>query len=96
MFYLLLARTRPLTILCFFCPPEILDLGVRAVLIDQLFPIFRLFFQAKQEKQEKQEAFPKHGNSTEGKIFGRLRIPIFGKKNGKYGNAKIARFFSIN
>ena len=30
--------------------------------------------------QEKQETFPKFGNLTEGKIFGRLRISIFGKK----------------
>ena len=38
-------------------------------------------FQDKIEKQEKQETFTKLGNLTEGKIFGRLRIPIFGKKN---------------
>ena len=38
---------------------------------------------------KKQERFPKFGNFTEGKMFGRLRIPIFGeKKKGKYGNAK--------
>ena len=28
----------------------------------------------------KQETFSKFGNLTEGKVFGRLRIPIFGKK----------------
>ena len=41
------------------------------------------FFQEKQEKQEKQEAFPKFGNLREGKMFGRLRILIFGNKNWK-------------
>ena len=38
--------------------------------------------------EEKQETFPKVRNLTEGKIFGTLRIPTFGKKNEKYGNAK--------
>ena len=52
----------------------------------QIFLFF--FFQEKQEKQEKQETFPKFGNLTEGKIFGTLRIPIVGKKNGKYGHTK--------
>ena len=52
----------------------------------QFFLFF--FFQEKQEKQEKQETFPKFGNLTEGKIFGTLRIPIVGKKNGKYGHTK--------
>ena len=62
---------------------------VRADLIEQLFHNFSFFFfQEKQEKLEKQETFPKIGNLTEGKIFGRLRIPIFGEKNGKYGNTK--------
>ena len=43
--------------------------------VEQLFfPNFSsFFFQEKQEKQEKQETFPKFGNLTEGKIFGRLR-----------------------
>ena len=52
------------------------------------FSIFPLFFSLeKQEKQEKQETCPKFGNLTEGKIFGRLRIPIFGdKKMEKIGN----------
>ena len=49
------------------------------------FPIFSSFFpqekQGKQEKQEKQEMFLKFGNLTEGKMFGRLRIPIFGGEN---------------
>ena len=44
---------------------------------------FLFFFQEKQQKMEKQETFPKFGDFTEGKIFGRLRIPIFGKKIGK-------------
>ena len=59
-------------------------IAIRAVLIEQLFPkIFSLFFQEKQEKREKQETFPKFGNLTEGKIFGRLRIPMFGRKKWK-------------
>ena len=37
------------------------------------------FFQENQENQENQETFPKFGNLPEGKIFGTLRIPIFGK-----------------
>ena len=37
-------------------------------------------FQEKQEEQGKQETFPKFRNLTGGKIFGRLRIPIFGRK----------------
>ena len=45
------------------------------------------FFQENQENQENQEAFPKFGNVTEGKIFGTLCIPMFGKKI-KYGNIK--------
>ena len=55
-------------------------------------PNFRPFFQEKQEKPEKQETFPKLGNLAEGKIFGRLRIPIFGNnfwKTWKYENMKI-------
>ena len=36
---------------------------------------------------EKQATFPKFGNLTEGKIFGRFRISMFEKK-GKYGNTK--------
>ena len=39
-----------------------------------------LFLQEKQEKQEKQKTVPKFGNLTEDKIFGTLRIPIFGRK----------------
>ena len=58
----------------------------RAVLVRQLFPKFSSFF-----FQEKQETFQKFGNLTEGEIFGTLRIPIFGKTNGKYGSAKIAK-----
>ena len=51
---------------------------IRAVLIEQLFfSIFSVFFfQEQQEKQEKQVTFPKIGNLKEGKMFGRLRIPI--------------------
>ena len=60
---------------------------LRAVLIEQLFEKKSSFF-PKQEKQEKQVTFPKFQNLTEGKIFGRLRTPIFGKKIGKYGNTK--------
>ena len=48
------------------------------------FPLF--FFREKPEKQETQETFPKLRNWTEGKIFGTLRIPTFGKRNRKYGN----------
>ena len=40
--------------------------------------------------QQKQETFIKFGNLTEGKIFGRLRIPILGKK-GNMEIQKIAR-----
>ena len=69
---------------------------VRAVLIEQLFPqICPFFFQEKQEKQEKQETCPKFGNFTEGKIFGRLRIPIRGENIGKYEIQKIARNKSL-
>ena len=59
------------------------DFTLRAVLIEKLSSkFFSFFFQEKQEKQEKQETFPKFGNLTEGRIFGRLRIPLFfgGKK----------------
>ena len=64
---------------------------LRAVLIEQLFEKKSSFF-PKQEKQEKQVTFPKFQNLTEGKIFGRLRIPIFGNnfwKTWKYENMKI-------
>ena len=44
------------------------------------FHAMTYFFPRKQEKQGKQETFPKFGYLTEGKIFGKLRIPIFGKK----------------
>ena len=64
--------------------PELYVLG--PFLSSNFFPQIFLFFC--QEKQEKQEAFPMFGNVTEGKIFGRLRIPMFGKKKGKYGNTK--------
>ena len=40
--------------------------------------------------QQKQETFIKFGNLTEGKIFGRLRIPLLGKK-GNMEIQKIAR-----
>ena len=57
-------------------------------------PTFPLFFRrktGKAEKQEKQETFPKFGNLTEGKIFGRLHIAILEAKIEKYGIQKIAR-----
>ena len=51
--------------------------------------MFLFFFQ---EKQEKQETFPKIENLTEGKIFGRLRIPIFGNKFWKiWKNTKLRK-----
>ena len=65
--------------------------ALRGVLIEQLFSqIFLLFFPKKNRKsRKKQETFPKFGHLTEGKKFGRLRIPMFGKKKkGKYGNTK--------
>ena len=62
---------------------------LRSVLIEQLcrshraifFPFFfRFFFSKGRKKQEKQETFPKLANLTEGVMFGRLHIPVFGKK----------------
>ena len=53
----------------------------RAVLIEQFFPIFSLFFPRKTGKTRKAGNISKFGNLTEEKIFGRLRIPIFGKIN---------------
>ena len=53
------------------------------------FPLF--FFQEKQEKQEQLETFPKFGNLTEGKLFGRVRIPIFGKRKENMEMQKNAR-----
>ena len=41
---------------------------------------FPLFFSKGRKKQEKQETFPKLANLTEGVMFGRLHIPVFGKK----------------
>ena len=73
-------------------PTSLVYCLLRAVLIEQLFPpIFPLFSQEKQEKQEKQVTFPKFGNWTEGKIFGRLRIPIFGNKIWKIWKYKKLR-----
>ena len=51
---------------------------LRAVLIEQRFSKFYSFFK---EKQGKQETFLKYANLAEGKVFGRLRIPIIGRKN---------------
>ena len=68
----------------------------RTVLMEQLFSNFSsFFFQEKQEKQEKQETFPQFGNLTEGKTFGRLRIPICGKKNWKTWKYKKLREKSL-
>ena len=60
---------------------------LRAVLIEQLFPRFSSCFPKINRKSR--------GNISkvwkileEGKLFGTLRIPIFGNKNGKYGNTK--------
>ena len=51
---------------------------------NNFFPDFLLFFfREERNKQEKQETFPEFGNFTEGKIFGRLRIPIIGEKKWK-------------
>ena len=65
---------------------------LRAVLIEQLFYQFFLsFFPRKTGKAEKTANISKvwkFNNLTEGIIFGRLRIPIFGGENGKYGNTK--------
>ena len=47
------------------------------------FPIFPPFFSKKNRKH-----FPKLGNLTEGKMFGRLRIPIFEQNWKKHGNTK--------
>ena len=52
------------------------DLG--AFLSSNFSPIF---FSSR--KTGKTETFPKFGNLKEGKIFGRLHIPIFGKKKKK-------------
>ena len=68
--------------------------GVRAVLVEQLFfPIFPLCFSEKNRKsRKKQETFPKFGKLTECKIFGRLRIPISGRKKSETAEIlKIAR-----
>ena len=72
---------------------------MRTVLIEQLFffQIFRFFFfQGKAEKLEKETGNISkvwklnRGQNRRAKIFGWLRIPIFGgKKKGKHGNAKI-------
>ena len=42
------------------------------------------------ENRKKQEIFTKLVNLTDGNIFGRRRIPMFGKKE-KYINTKTAR-----
>ena len=55
----------------------------------KFFPLF-FFFQYKMENRKKQEIFTKLVNLTEGNIFGRRRIPMFGKKE-KYINTKTAR-----
>ena len=60
-------------------------------LSSNFFANFPLFFQEKQEKMEKQEKIPKFGNLTEGKIFGWLRIPKFGKKMENMEIQNIAR-----
>ena len=57
------------------------DRILRAVLIEQLFPVF-LF------SPGKKEIFPNVGNLTEGKIFGTLSISIFGKKKWKIWKLK--------
>ena len=64
----------------------------RAVIIlsSKIFPLIFLFVEKKQEKQEKQETFPKVGNLTEGKLIGRVRIPIFRKKKENMEIQKIA------
>ena len=68
---------------------------LRPVLINDFFLFFLFFFQEKQEKQEKQETFPKIGNLTEGKIVGRLRIPICGTKNWKVWKYKKCAIESV-
>ena len=61
--------------------------------MEQLFPqLFPFSVQVKQEKQEKQEAFPKFGNSTEGKYFWKAsHSNIWGGKMENMGTQKIAR-----
>ena len=48
-------------------------------------------FLLQEEKEEKQATFLKFGNSTEGKIFGRLRTPISGEKKRKIRKYKTLR-----
>ena len=55
--------------------------------------MFLFFFQ---EKQEKQETFPKIENLTEGKIFGRLRIPIFEEKKWKMSKYTVKKMREKN
>ena len=45
--------------------------------------------------REKQETFTKFGNLTEGKIFGTLRVPIFGKKAKIFETFRIPILWSI-
>ena len=59
------------------------------LLFFQIFPLV-FFFQYKMENRKKQEIFTRLVNLTEGNIFGRRRIPMFGKKE-KYINTKTAR-----
>ena len=62
------------------------ELSCIMVLIEHFFPRCSSFFFSKKNRKNR-----KHFQSlklTEGKVFGTLRIPIFGKKKGKYGNTK--------
>ena len=54
------------------------------------FPNLLFFLTRKTGKAGNQDILPNFGNLTVGEKFGRLRIPIFGKKRGKIRNTKIS------